>query len=156
MQERVLVREDFLFSYWVFAWVVLYFLGFVNDSPKALLVIGLFETVVGGIYILMTEKVAPYNAIKYGFINVLIKVLPLIYLWNKKITRREVFISFGLVIAYILWTLVNGTNPVEVYTALKKSYMDKNSKQRTNTSQLYDTIYGQIVKMGHSFSHSIL
>jgi hypothetical protein len=152
MEERVLVREDLLFSNWIVAWFLLYFFGWVEESPKLLIVIALLVTGITSGFIIMTERIPPYNAIKHGLINVLFKVLPLIYLWKKKITVREVYISVGLIIPYILWTLMNGTNPVEVYVALKKSYMDKNSKERTRISYLYDEMYKQIVKMGHSVS----
>jgi len=157
MGIRRLVRDDFIFSYWIFAWFLLYFFKFVDEAPKGLLILGVLDNLLVGVYalIIQTTRLPFYNIMKYCVINFCIKVLPLLYLWNRKVTHREIVISVILVVFYLLWIFINGTNPIEIYRALNASYTENGPKQRTIPSQLYDKIYGQIVKMGHSFSHSI-
>jgi hypothetical protein len=157
MGHKRLVRDDFVFSYWIFAWFLLYFFKCVDEAPKGLLIVGLFFNLLTGAYSFFIKPAGSplYNKIKYCIINFCIKVLPLLYLWNRKITRLEIVISALLIVSYFFWIFINDTNPMEIYRALYASYTEKGPRERTFPSQLYDTIYQQIVKMGHSFSQSI-
>jgi hypothetical protein len=157
MGHRTSVRSDFVFSYWIFVWFLLYYFKCVDEAPKGLLIVGLlYNLLVSAYFFFIIPRESPlYNKIKYCIINFCIKVLPLFYLRNRKITRLEIMISVLLIVSYLLWIFINATNPMEIYLALYASYTEKGAKERTLPSQLYDTIYQQIVKMGHSFSPSI-
>jgi hypothetical protein len=43
----------------------------------------------------------------------LIKLLPLYFIWNKKIQKQDIFATVGIFIIYGLWTQINGKNPTE-------------------------------------------
>lgn len=94
-------RFDFVLSYWVFAWWVLYYLGVVPFNPRLFLLVGLVENIIQ--FFVFTPK----NAQLFLLINVFIKVVPLILVWNTVTTRRDVVFGLFLLLVYLAWLKLN-------------------------------------------------
>ena len=106
-------RFDFVASYWLFAWWVLYYSGIVPFNPKFFLLLATIENVFGFIFILPLENVP--SAL---FINIFLKVVPLILVWNTVTTKRDIVFGLFLGLVYIAWLRVNREEVLKVRTPL--------------------------------------
>ena len=96
------IRPDYLLSYWVFAWYLLYMTGLVAQNPKFAILLALIEN----LFVLITMvylKVRPKKIIYFAIMIVLIKVIPLWTVLKHKIELRDINATFGLVLMYIGW-----------------------------------------------------
>ena len=97
-------RLDFVFSYWIFAWWLVYAAGFTSFNPKLILILGIIENTIG-LFFLPKEKI-----LFYLVINLFIKVIPLYLVWNTKIQQRDVVFTFVLFLFYVAWVKLNGVD----------------------------------------------
>ena len=70
------IRPDYLFSYWVFAWYLLYMVGLVTPNPKFAIIVALLENLfvlASMVYV----RVIPKKIIYFSLIILLAKVIPL-------------------------------------------------------------------------------
>ena len=124
-------RFDFVFSYWIFAWFILYYLKVINYSPLFALVIGFIYNIFLYIYLIYVYK---NDKTKYNFyvlfdfviVNFFIKVLPIYYLLfiqKNKITINNILQTFILFTFYLLWIIINKKIYIENYklVIVKKS-----------------------------------
>jgi hypothetical protein len=111
------IRPDYLFSYWVFAWYVLYMTGILTANPKFAILVALLENVLvllSMVYLRVNPK-----KIYYFFIMILlVKVLPLWTLRKSTITKRDVSATAGLLLMYVGWIIWD-----EKVNASFKAYM---------------------------------
>jgi hypothetical protein len=102
------LRMDFVFSYWIYIWYLLYIFTPLNIqySPKFVLILGLFDNIIMLIIMLLygTDKKTIFYFI---IINIIIKVVPLYYLRNEKIRLIDIYFTFLLFIVFILWLHIN-------------------------------------------------
>ena len=99
-------RFDFVFSYWIFAWFLLYQFGFTSYNPKIALIIALIENIwILGLMIYFKNSFI--YIFLFCFINFFIKVLPIWLLRNSKHGRRDVYAILALFLIYILWLVIN-------------------------------------------------
>lgn len=117
-------RFDYVFSYWIFAWFLLYYLGFTSYNPKIALILALIENI--GI---LGSMIYFNNSFIYIFlfciINFFIKVLPIWLLRKTKYEWNDVYAMIALFLIYILWLLVNKVD-------FKKYASDRYSQIKTN------------------------
>ena len=100
------LRADLVFSYWIFAWFILYEFRFTEYSPKFPLILGVIDNLI--ILILMLLYGTSKRTIFYFIvINTLIKVMPLYYLRNESIQLNDIYFTFGLFLLFIFWLHVN-------------------------------------------------
>ena len=97
-------RLDFVFSYWIFAWWLLYAAGFTSFNPKLILILGIIENLIGLLF-LPTEKI-----LFYLVINLFIKVIPLYLVWNTQVQQRDIVFTFVLFLIYLVWVKLNGVD----------------------------------------------
>ena len=97
----MVIRPDFILSYWVFAWYLVYLIGWTKASPKLLFAIGILENLwtMGYIWGYATTE----NFIYFIVVFFLTKILPFASLWRIPVTKRDVAASVGLVAAYGVW-----------------------------------------------------
>ena len=111
------IRPDYLFSYWVVAWYVLYMTGIVTPNPKFAILVALLENVLvllSMVYLRVNPK-----KIYYFFIMILlVKVLPLWTLRKSTVTKRDVSATAGLLLMYVGWIIWD-----EKVNASFKAYM---------------------------------
>jgi hypothetical protein len=109
------IRVDFILSYWIFIWWILYMLGIVEYNPKLFLIIGLITNIIG---LFIKMKNAYVN--KYIFIIVVIitKIIPLYTLKNTEINFfQDLSIIIIICIIYLFWLYVNNKFSI-LYTLL--------------------------------------
>jgi hypothetical protein len=100
------MRADLVFSYWVFTWYLLYAVKIINYSPKFALILGMLDNIV--MFILMlTYGTSTGTIIKFLLINTLIKALPLYYVRNDPIKKTDIYFTFGVFAAFVIWIHLN-------------------------------------------------
>jgi hypothetical protein len=99
-------RFDFVFSYWIFLWYVLYILQLVKYNPKWALTIGLIENTFA-LALMFFYKNSFINIFLFCFINVFIKILPLWTLRNTKYQINGIYSLIILFCIYLLWLKIN-------------------------------------------------
>ncbi len=99
------MRIDFIFSYWIFFWYLIYISGIPIYNPKFAIICGLIEN----IFILtLMLYFGTKKKIVFLFLtmSVLLKIIPLTTLWNSKMQIRDVFATitlFTIYLFYVLW-----------------------------------------------------
>lgn len=100
--DKSYIRPDVIFSYWIFAYTIVYFLGFKKYNPLLLLIIGLFHNV--GLFFLYIKLKEIKWAWFLVFVNFWIKIVPIFFLRNTTIVLNDVYFSliyFLIFLAYI-------------------------------------------------------
>ena len=144
-----IIRSDFIFSYWIFSWFLLYYFNIVKYSPKFVLILGLIENCFLLLFLIIYKSTL-YKITKFIVINTIIKVIPLYLVWNDKIIKRDIYATIILFLIYLLWIYLNGG--IEYfyisYKKLIKNYMtspklSSENKEATLPSYIYDNIFKQ-------------
>jgi len=100
------LRADLVFSYWIYAWFLLYTFQFVHYSPKFALILGLIDNII--MLILMLQFGTKGKTIFFFIIiNTFIKIIPLYYLKNQKIQMKDIYFTCGLFAIFIVWLHIN-------------------------------------------------
>jgi hypothetical protein len=140
-----LIRSDFIFSYWIFLWFILYIIQIVPYSPKFVIILGILENII--LFILMIVYNAPYNKIiKFVIINTLIKIIPLVIVWRDKIKCQDIYATVIYFLIYMIWLHYNRINPYKIYRRLLRPYIYNNNKDKTLLSSLYNRLIVNIKK----------
>lgn len=100
------IRLDYVFSYWIFAWFLLYYFKLVSFNPLFALILATIENTML-LLLMIYYKVHIINIISFIVINFFIKVLPIIYLWKSKIILRDIIALVVLYLIYIVWLYIN-------------------------------------------------
>ncbi len=105
------LRADLVFSYWIFAWFILYEFRFTEYSPKFPLILGIIDNLI--MLVLMILYGTSRQTIFYFIvINTLIKVVPLYYLRNESIRLNDIYFTCGLFLLFVFWLHLNEQNLV--------------------------------------------
>ena len=105
------LRADLVFSYWIFAWFILYEFRFTEYSPKFPLILGVIDNLI--MLVLMILYGTSRQTIFYFIvINTLIKVMPLYYLRNESIRLNDIYFTCGLFLLFVFWLHLNEQNLV--------------------------------------------
>jgi hypothetical protein len=97
-----MIRIDYIFSYWIFLWYLLYLFGIVNFNPKFAILCGLIENI--GILLLMFYYGTKKHLVSLFLIMfILLKIIPLYSIWNTTIRMRDIVASIILFIIYLVW-----------------------------------------------------
>lgn len=132
-------RLDFIYSYWIFAWFLLYMIGIVSIAPLLLIYIGILGNLLELMY-LVYNKATTYNLIKFIHINVILKVIPIYFIWKLKITRTELKWSIIITFVYLLWIYINRIDVKYFYTQFLENYKTGEGK-KTIVSEYYDRLF---------------
>jgi len=118
-------RFDYVFSYWIFVWYILYELKIVSYNPKIALVLGLLENLIILLFMFYF-----YNSFIYiflfCFINFFLKVIPLWRLRNTGYFKSDICALLILFSIYLFWLYINNVR-FEKY-AVDKFKQLKNNK----------------------------
>lgn len=140
-----MIRLDFIFSYWIYAWYILFIIGIIPYNPGIILFVGFCFIIIETMYLLYYGA-NRYNVQKYLTINIILKIMPLLILWwqNKlSVKPDDIYFTIGLFILYIIYLQLNGTHIVEVYNEIVKSYYKDDYKEKTIVSKTYDYLYNK-------------
>jgi len=113
------IRIDFVFSYWIFTWFLLYYFKITSYNPFFALIIATIENTCL-LFLMIYYKVNISHIIQFIIINIFIKVLPLIYLWKSKIILHDIIATFIIFLFYLLWLKINNYN--DLFKAQKDIY----------------------------------
>jgi hypothetical protein len=133
------IRSDYIFSYWIFLWFILYLLKLVPYNPKIIIILGIIEILFTLIY-LIVKNASIRQITKFLIINIIIKFIPLLLIYKDPIERKDIYATVILVLIYLIWMYINDVNVIKVYQKLINSYLEKKSFSETYTSQLYDKV----------------
>ena len=145
------IRPDFLFSYWIFVWFLIYFSidavhgtipKFVKTyaSPLFALVIALLFNIYELAYI-MYVRPEIYTFIVYCVMMFSIKIFPIYLIISRarKINIVYDILAFVVIIAaYILYIYANGENVINIYNETEKSLVK--GEKRTPLFVFIETI----------------
>jgi len=123
-----LTNIDSIFSYWIFAWYLLYEFKFINYSPKLALIIGLISNIIL-LLLMIYYNNSILNILLFCIVQLFIKVIPLWRLRNNNIYDYKSLIT--LFIIYMVWLFINKTNIFE----LNRIKLDK-IKNNINIGQI--------------------
>jgi hypothetical protein len=117
-----------IFSYWIFAWYLLYEFKYIKYSPKLALIIGLISNTIL-LFLMIFYNNNIINILLFCIVQLFIKIIPLWRLRNNKMYDiKSLCILF---IIYMIWLFINNTN----IFILNKIKMDK-IKNNINIGQL--------------------
>ena len=101
------MRFDFVFSYWIFVWYVLYVLRVTTFIPKIALVLGvIYNTIL--LLLMFYYKNDWKHIITFCIINLCIKGIPLWTVRNEPYRWKDFYALVVYFILYIIWLYVNG------------------------------------------------
>lgn len=112
-----MLRVDYIFSYWILLWYVLFMLNVTTYNPLFLLYVALFLNVLGIYDKLSSMK----NTLIYIFIIILIKVIPIYSIHHTTIKIEDIYVSLVLFFIYLLWIFMNDISIKEIHLKLKKN-----------------------------------
>jgi hypothetical protein len=115
----MVIRPDFILSYWVFMWYVAYMLRLTKASPKLLFIIGILEN-FWTMWVIWGHATTD-NFIYFIVVFLLTKVIPLATIWNIPIRKDDVRWSFIFVVVYGVWVWLNGAMKVSTIQSLKEN-----------------------------------
>ncbi len=101
------MRFDFVFSYWIFAWYVLYALRLTTYNPKIPLVLGVIHNTIL-LLLLFYYKNDWIHIFTFCFINLFIKVIPLWTLRNDEYRWKDFYALIVYYMIHLVWLFVNG------------------------------------------------
>lgn len=135
------MNSDLLFSNWIFIWFILNLFYIIPYSPKLIIILG-FGIIFFMVIYLYIKNASKYSLLKFLILNIIMKAIPLIVLYNIPITKNDYYFSITIFILYMFWLDVNDTNIFKVYKKLINNYINGGSK--TIVSNTYDEIYNNI------------
>ena len=137
-----IIRSDYIFSYWIFAWFLLYYANIVKYSPKFIIILGLIENFFIVVYLLINNSTS-YKISKFIIINIVIKVIPLYLIFNDKIRYQDIYATIILFLFYLIWIYINcGIDCFYImYQKLINSYNTMKTQEMTYLSYIYDNIF---------------
>lgn len=114
-----MIRIDYIFSYWIFFWYLLYICNFIKYNPKFVIILGLFENLC--ILLLMSYyNTKQHLIILFLIMMVLLKIIPLYSIWNSQITLNDIYFTGFVFIIYLLWMFINKKNTTDFTNNTKK------------------------------------
>lgn len=119
-------RFDLVFSYWIFAWWILYELGWVYASPKLALILGIIENVFL-LFLMIFIQSAPWILISvFIAINLLLKGYPLYTVYKDHIYwKHDLWTLIKVFALYLAYVWFSGKEERILY--LKEFYEKKSA-----------------------------
>ena len=100
------MRIDFVFSYWIFAWYLLYTFRVTTFNPKIALVIGIIQN-IGLLLLMLYYKNDWIHIATFCLINLCIKVIPLWTVRNDPYRWKDFYALVVYFMIYIVWLFIN-------------------------------------------------
>jgi len=118
-----LQRLDLIFSYWIFAWYLLYKTKITTYSPKFIIILGIIENMILLFFMIQNGSTIE-TIIKFIVINIFIKILPYYSIRNDKIIQKDIIASIVLFIIYIIWLYINKETLLQKYNKIYNSLIE--------------------------------
>ena len=108
-----MVRFDFVYTYWILAWYVLYELGIITYNPLFWLIIALVVNIFNLVLMIYFKRYL--FLFLFIIITFFIKVVPIWTLRNSIIKIKDILFGAALYIVYLGWILYNKISPYKIY-----------------------------------------
>lgn len=105
-------RIDFTFSYWIFAWFLLYEFRYTKYNPKFAIILALILNITQ-LFIRIYYKNSFIYIFLFVFANTFLKLIPLWILRNDRMSYLDMIASLLLFIIYNVWLFMNDTNIIK-------------------------------------------
>lgn len=136
------MRFDFIFSYWIFAWFLLYVFGIISYNPKLFIIIALLINILEFL-LLLFYRTPMKTVIYFTIIIFILKILPLYWLKNTTIQLNDIPASVVLFIIYIVWLYINRTDVIRINTHIMLSLI--RGKYTTPMIELLDKLFNHLL-----------
>ena len=114
-----MITPDLIFSYWIFAWYILYILKLIHYSPKIWVIIALFYILFIIIYMIYKKKI--YFTLLFSIMTIITKVIPLYTIRNDKYNIKDFIFGILLFIIYLCWVFYRKKNVINIYKGIINS-----------------------------------
>lgn len=132
------MRLDFIFSYWIFFWYLLYIFGLVTQyNPKFAIICGLIENIMI-IFLMFYFHTSMKLIILFTIMSIVLKIVPLYTLWKTKIKWIDIKMTFLLFFVYLFWTYIHNQKYNDFMKRTKELIME--NKNTLPGMQLLDKI----------------
>lgn len=122
-------RFDLVFSYWLFAWYLLWEFGIASYNPKFGLLVGAVENLVHlGLYLYYRNSWSVI--LSFIVVNICIKAIPLWRLRDTAIVMDDVIFTCVLFLGWIVWANLNGISILALVDRGYRAIRDR--KPRSN------------------------
>lgn len=131
-----------IFSYWIFVWFILFYIGLTKYNPLFILIIGYIFTLFEFIYLII-KKSSRYNLIKFMIINIIIKFIPILLIikFPLRFNIDDIYVSIYLIFFYFIIMSIMNKNPYEYYKLMIHTYLFNDEKYKTYISIIYDKLF---------------
>lgn len=123
MDERVITVDRFL-SIWIFIYTIIYMLGIAPYNPVILISIALTFFVIS-LFIIVPRLSERSLLTYYITINTLGKIIPLLFIINRKITTSDIVFTVSFILIYVAYMLIVKDDIVCVYTDYVEFIIDR-------------------------------
>ena len=138
------MRLDFIFSYWILLWYLAYAVKLTNLSPKFALLIGIIENLA--LFAFMIYKRTDIDSLlRFGFGNLLIKVLPFYLLRNESIKQSDIIVTFLVFALYNAWLYINNETFISIVEKITNSLV--HNKNNTPLMKLLDQMERSLYRL---------
>ena len=138
------MRLDFIFSYWILLWYLAYAVKFTNLSPKFALLIGIIENLALFAF-LIYKRTDIDSFLRFGFGNLLIKVIPFYLLRNEIIKQSDVIVTLLVFALYNAWLYINNETFISIVEKITNSLV--HNKNNTPLMKLLDQMERSLYRL---------
>ena len=133
-----MLRIDFLFSYWIVLWYILYELSIINFNPIYWLIIALFFNMINmGVMIYYNHYMLLFLFI---IVIIIIKVIPIWTLRNTIPTINDFVFGIFLFIIYNFWLLYNNYTFYKAFIIMRNNSKNGTFKNKPLMLFIYNLI----------------
>jgi len=123
MDNRVITVDRFL-SIWIFLYTIVYLIGIAPYNPVILISIALtFFTI--SLFIIIPRLNERSLLTYYITINTLGKIIPLLFIINRKITTSDIVFTVSFILIYVAYMFIVKDDIVCVYTDYVEFIIDR-------------------------------
>lgn len=101
-------RIDYVFSFWIFAWFLLFLFGLTKFSPFFVLLLGVIHNTTA--YFLEGRGRPIVDQLIFIIGNFFIKLAPVVFLIIRKqahISINDIIVTFIVFMVYTIWMMIN-------------------------------------------------
>ena len=145
-----LIISEIAFSFVIFIWFSLYQYGIIKkSSPLFALLITFIQNIIILIILIKKNKINKTNIIRYTFILVFIKIIPLLYFFPNYLnfTIKDVFITIYLYLIYIILiiAIIEFFNiKIDLGKLINDDFTGENY-EKGYTFKIYDMTYNELI-----------
>jgi hypothetical protein len=120
-------RIDFIFSYWIFFWFILYYFNLIKYSPKFAILLGIIIDLIL-LFAMIYYKTNIDIILKFILIILIIKIYPYYKMYKEPIKLIDIQVSILVFLIYLMWIHKNGNTMIDYYNKMAKSLIEGKSE----------------------------